>query len=92
MVSLDVCVHVHTSAESLVYTFDTYHGSSGAPVLFAEEGEVVLLAVHRKSTATCMVDAAGQRTSIGYNVGSVLSESFLRHLCPDDRSVSDSTV
>ena len=88
-----MCVHVHTSVESQVlYTFDTYHGSSGAPVLFAKEDEVVLLAVHRKSTAQPMMDAAGQRTSIGYNVGSVLSQSFLRRLCPNDRSVSNSTV
>jgi len=92
-VSLDLRVHVHTSVESTVlYTFDTYHGSSGAPVLFAKEGEVVLLAVHRKSTATRMLDAAGQRTSIGYNVGSVLSEGFLRRLCPNDQSMSNSAV
>ena len=92
--SLDLCVHAHTSAESLVtlYACDTFYGSSGAPVLFTKEDEVVLLAVHRKRTATCMVDAAGQKTSIGYNVGSVLSEGFLRCLCTDNQSMSNSTV
>ena len=90
--SLDLCVHAHTSAESLVlYACDTFYGSSGAPVLFTKEDEVVLLAVHCKR-AISMMDAGFQKTSIGYKVGSVLSEGFLRCLYTDNQSMSNSTV
>ena len=53
---------------------DTYHGSSGGPVFIIEGGEVVLLAVHRKSTGTKMKDETGERTRIGYKVGSALQD------------------
>ena len=64
----------------MVYTFDTFHGSSGSPVLFVREGEVVLLAVHRKSTTVTTKDGSGVRSSFGYNVGSVLTKEFLEQL------------
>ena len=80
---MHVCF-VYPAETQVVYLFDTYHGSSGSPVLFAKEGEVVLLAVHRKSTEVGMRDETGTRTSVGYNVGSVLTQDFLRCLCPRD--------
>ena len=49
------------------YTFDTFHGSSVAPVLFAKEGEVVILVVHCKITIARMKDTVGGVTSTGYN-------------------------
>ena len=67
----------------VVYTFDTYHGSSGSPVFFAKEGEVVLLAVHQKSTQAKMRDETGQLTNTAYNIGSVLTQDFLRCLLPN---------
>ena len=90
---VDLHVRVNTSADTqVVYTFDTYHGSSGSPVLFNKEGETVLLAVHRKSTIKSMRDARGVVTSTGYNVGSVLTQNFLRRLFPNDHGVLDSTA
>ena len=73
----------------MVYTFDTFHGSSGSPVLFVREGEVVLLAVHRKSTDARMWDATDKLTDIEYNIGSVLTQSFLRRLLPKGQGVLD---
>ena len=93
MPSSPLDVLVYTSAETqVVYTFDTYHGSSGSPVLFAKEGEVVLLAVHRKSTEARMRDQTGTRTSVGYNVGSVLTQDFLKRLSPDDQNEPEHSV
>ena len=68
----------------VVYAFDAFHGSSGSPVLFVREGEVVLLlAVHRKSTQAKMRDETGQLTNTAYNIGSVLTQDFLKHLLPN---------
>ena len=64
----------------VVYAVDTYKGSSGSPVLFVNEGKVVLLAVHRKSTTVTTKDGSGVRSSFGYNVGSVLTKEFLEQL------------
>ena len=90
---INLHVHVNTSADTqVVYTFDTFHGSSGGPVLFTEEGETVLLAVHRKSTLKSMRDATSIVTNTGYNVGSVLTQTFLRRLFPNDHGVLDSTA
>ena len=73
-------VCVYPADTQVVYAVDTYKGSSGSPVLFVDEGEVVLLAVHRKSTAIPTMDGNGVRSSFGYNVGSVLTQEFLADL------------
>lgn len=71
---------VYSADTQVVYTFDIYHGSSGSPVLFVNEGEAVLLAVHRKSTQATIRDETGAPTRTAYNVGSVLMQDFLRCL------------
>ena len=68
----------------MAYAFDTYHGSSGSPVLFTKQGEVVLLAVHRKSMQTTVKNEAGAATNVSYNVGSVLMQDFLARLVPNN--------
>ena len=63
----------------MVYISDTFHGSSGSPVFFVNEGEAVLLAVHRKNTKA-LIKYAGAVTNSGYDTGSILTQDFLGHL------------
>ena len=67
-----MCVLTHTPADALVtYMLDTYHGSSGAPVLLAtDDGKLKLVAVHRKIA----------RGSGICKIGSIPIEDFLSRL------------
>ena len=61
---------LYTPADTqLEYTSDTYNGSSGSPVLTVEDGELVLLAVHR---------AINPLTITG--IGSIVTEDFVTRL------------
>lgn len=58
---------------SVKYRLDTYHGSSGSPLLYSAGGGircVVLMAVHVR----------GKVEKRRYNVGSVLNKSFLSEM------------
>ena len=67
-----MCVLTHIPTDALVtYMLDTYHGSSGAPVLLAtEDGKLELVAVHRKFSRKRGV----------CKIGSIPNEDFLSRL------------
>ena len=65
-----VCLLYTPADTQLVYMLDTYHGSSGSPVLLATEGNLVLVAVHRRFS----------RTDRRFKIGSVVTENFLARL------------
>ena len=66
-----LCAGSHSTDTLVTYMLDTYHGSSGAPVLLAtDDGKLELVAVHRKFS----------RASGVCKIGSIPNEDFLSRL------------